>query len=123
MSNPFVRIAQNDDDVPVRQPLTSSDVLVSRGSVLTGIQTAQSISTLSDTTGSTNLVSSDSLASPGSLLTFILKNVESVPTYASPLAAGGAYANNNLSTFISSISTAGTTYTTNATLYSVITPA
>jgi hypothetical protein len=122
MSYNFVSIiTQTDNDVPVRQPLTSSDVLVSRGSVLTSISTAQSISTLSDVTGSTNLVSTDIFVSHNSILTFFAPGVSTITSVNSPLVTGGAYANNSLSTFISSVNTAGTTYTTTATLHTDLT--
>ena len=120
MSNPFVRVNQTDDDGPRRQHLTSSDVLVSRGSVLTSISTAQSISTLTDVTGSTNLISTDIYVSPNSILTFFLPGPAPSVT-GGQLVTGGAYANNSLSTFISSVNTAGTTYTTTATLNSDLT--
>ena len=122
MSNPFVRVNITDDDVPVRQPLTSSDVLVNSGSVLTSISSIGV--TPSDVTSSTNLISSDLYVSPGvplSCINPVNLNVSSITN--SPLVTGGAYVNNGLLTLISSISTAGVYYSTTATLYSVVTSA
>jgi len=102
MSNPFVRVAQNDDNVPLRQPLVSSDVFATSGTVLSGIGVASQ--PVRDTT--TNVISQDAFIRQNHPLTCVnLVNTGlRVPSkdYITPtgpyVSPGGVFVDNNLST-------------------------
>jgi hypothetical protein len=69
MSNPFVRIAQNDDNVFVREPLVSSDLFASSGLVVGGLGTVYSFRQPRDTT--TNVTSQDAFVRQGKPITAV----------------------------------------------------
>lgn len=105
MSNPFVRIAQNDDDVKVRTPLVSSDVLASSGLVIGGVYESQTNPVVRDTT--TNVVSQDafirqfkplSCVNPGARRGLIIPVRELMTASGPYVSPGGTFVDNNMST-------------------------
>jgi hypothetical protein len=105
MSNPFVRIAQNDDNVKVRTPLASSDLLATSGTVLTGIFVNPFNTPVRDTT--TNVISQDAFIRQYKPLSCVDPNpsfglvlpVRELMTASGPyVSPGGTFTDNNMST-------------------------
>jgi hypothetical protein len=105
MSNPFVRVAQNDDNVKVRTPLVSSDLLASSGLVVGGVYVSQTNAPVRDTT--TNVVSQDAFirqykplseVNPGSRRGLIIPVRELMTASGPYVSPGGSFTDNNMST-------------------------